>query len=162
MIVQNHDIAGLVRRIRRFKYEAYKSNSAGLMFTTEKDLERFESYLLALEAYFNWMVDQPMQDLPESHPTDIDLGESEKFELPENEALADLIHQLDALEQEIGLSQSARMHTSIMEPDEIRFREITLKISNFLNDYVRNVQPLDTPESSPKRTMTGKGRRSNK
>jgi hypothetical protein len=162
MIVQNTDIAGLVRRIRRFKFEVQKCNSAGLMFTTEKDLERFESYLDAMNIYFDWMIDQPMQDLPESHPTDIDLGEAEKFELPENESLADLIHQLDSLEQEIGLSQSARMHTSMMAPDETRYREITLKIANFLSDYVRNVQPLDTPESSPLRAMTGKGRRTNK
>lgn len=162
MIVQNMDIAGIVRRVRRFKFEVHKCNSAALMFTTGKDLERFLSYLDALTVYFDWMVDQPMQDLPESHPTDIDLGEPEKFELPENESLADLIHQLDALEQEIGYSQSARMHTSMMQPDETRFREITTKISNFLTGYVANVQPLDTPESSPMRAMTGKGRRSNK
>lgn len=160
MIVQNTDIAGLIRRIRRYKYEVHKSNSAGLMFTTDADMQRFQSYLMSLNRYFDWMVDQPMQDLPESHPTDVDLGEAEKLPLPENEALADLIAQLDALETEIGLSQSARMHTSIMRHDEKRFRDITQKLANFLRDYVSEVQPLDVPESSPLRAMTGPGRKS--
>ena len=162
MIVQNMDIAGIVRRIRRIKQEVHKCNSAGLMFTTDKDLERFHSYLTALVNYFDWMTAQPMQDLPESHPTNIDLGVAEVYELPENEALADFIHQLDALEQEIGLSASARMHSSIMKPDETRFREIVLKMQNFLNDYVAETQPLDMPESSPKRAITGHGNRDNR
>ena len=159
MIVQNMDIAGIVRRIRRFKEEVHKCNSSNLSHTTAKDLERFFSYLNALVQYFDWMVSQPQQDLPESHPTDFDLGVGEEFPLPENEALADLIHQLDALEAELGFSQSARMHSSIMPPDETRFREIVSKVEAFLKNYVEVIQPLDLPESSPQRAATGAGRR---
>lgn len=158
MIVQNMDIAGLVRRIRRFKQEIHKCNSAGLMFVTEKDFSRIESYLNALNTFFDWMVSQPMQDFVKWHPTDIDLGVAPVLSMIENEALWDLLVMFEGLETEVGLSQSAGMHTSIMEPDENRFREITEKMSNFLGDYISQIQPLDTPESSPKAQLAGKGR----
>ena len=162
MIVQNMDIAGLVRRIRRFKQEIHKSNSAGLMFTTDKDLERLNSYLAALGEYFDWMVAQPMQDFVKWHPTDIDLGDSTMMPMIENEALQDLLQMFQGLETEIGLSQSAGMHTSIMQPDETRFREITEKMQSFVDNYIAVVQPLDTPESSPKVALSGKGKLSRK
>lgn len=160
MVVNNMDIAGLVRRIRRFKYEVNKCVSAALMHTTQADVDRFTSYLNALMTYFDWMVSQPQQDLPEWHPKDIDLGEAESLPVPENEALADLTVQLEGLEYEVGYSQSARMHTSIMAHDEKRFRDITTKIGDFIRDYIEVIQPLDMPESTPKREMTGPGRRS--
>lgn len=159
VIVQNMDIAGLVRRLRRFKFEVNKSVSAGLMHTTKADLGRFQSYLTSVVTYFDWMVAQPQQDLPEWHPTEIDLGDSEKLARPENEALADLIQQLDALEVEMAYCQSARMHTSMMAHDEKRFRDIIQKISNFLIDYVEVIQPLDMPESTPSQALTGQGKR---
>lgn len=159
MVVQNMDIAGLVRRIRRFKYEVNKCVSAGLMHTTRADSDRFVSYLDSLRKYFDWMVAQPQQDLPEWHPTQIDLGESEKLEQPENEALADLITQLGALEVEMGECQSARMHTAMMAHDEKRFRDIVMKIEAFINDYIMMVQPLDMPESTPSRALTGPGKK---
>lgn len=162
MIVQNMDIAGLVRRIRRHKIEIHKSNSAGLMFTTEKDVERIISYLDSLDSYFDWMVSQPMQDFVKWHPTDIDLGQGEPLVLVENEALADLIQMMDALEQEVGNSQSAGMHSSIMEPDETRFREITAKMRSFVEEYIASNQPLDMPESVPSRQLSGKGKLSRK
>jgi hypothetical protein len=160
MVVNNMDIAGLVRRMRRFKEEVHKCQSSSLMHTTNKDLDRFRSYLNALVFYFDWMVAQPQQDLPEWHPKDIDLGEPEQLSLPENEALVDLIQQLDALEAEMAYSQSARMHTSVMQHDETRFREIVAKIDAYIDNYVATIQPLDMPESTPRREMTGAGRRS--
>jgi len=159
MLVQNMDIAGLIRRVRRIREEIRKSVSASLMHTTDRDQERIGSYLDAIEAYFDWMVDQPQQDFVEWHPTDIDLGEAPLEALPENEALADMTQQFYALEEELAYCASARMHTSIMEHDERRFREITAKIRNFLEGYIANVQPLDMPESTPSRELTGKGRR---
>jgi hypothetical protein len=158
-VVNNMDVAGLVRRIRRYKYEINKCVSASLMHTTAADVGRFFSYIGAIRKYFDWMVAQPQQDLPESHPTDYDLGEPEKLATPENEALADLITQFDALETEMTFCQSARMHTSVMPHDEKRFRDILTKIENFITDYIQTVQPLDMPESTPLQAMTGPGRR---
>ncbi len=158
-VVNNMDIAGLVRRVRRYKYEINKCVSASLMHTTEADIARFFSYLGAIQKYFDWMVSQPQQDLPETHPMDYDLGEPEKLSPPENEALADLITQFDALETEMTFAQSARMHTSIMPHDEKRFRDIIQKINNFVTDYIQTVQPLDMPESTPLQPMTGPGRK---
>jgi hypothetical protein len=159
MIVQNMDIAGLVRRIRRVREELQKCVSAGLMHVTDHDKARIASYLESLSVYFDWMIAQPQQDFVEWHPTDIDLGDAELEALPENEALADMIQQFAALEQEMAYSASARMHTSMMEHDERRFREIVEKIGNFLDNYIEQIQPLDMPESSPRRELAGKGRR---
>jgi len=159
MLVQNMDIAGLIRRVRRMREEIRKCVSASLMHTTDRDQERIGTYLDSLDAYFDWMVAQPQQDFVEWHPTDIDLGEAPMDNLPENEALADMTQQFFALEEELAYSASSRMHTSIMEHDERRFREITQKIRDFLEQYISSIQPLDMPESSPRREMTGKGRR---
>lgn len=158
MVVQNMDVAGLIRRIRRFKQEIHKCNSAGLMFVTEKDLERIQSYFDSLNVYFDWMMSQPMQDFVKWHPTDIDLGVAPTLEAIENEALWDLLVMFEGLEVEVGLSGSAGMHTSMQVPDETRFREIIEKMGNFLTDYISEVQPLDVPESSPKAQLAGKGK----
>lgn len=160
MIVNNTDIAGLVRRIRRIKYEVNKCQSASLMYTTDADLNRFQSYIDGMVSYFNWMTSQPMQDLPESHPKDIDLGDGEVLPMPENEGLVDMLSQLDNLEAEMGYCQSARMHSSMMSHDENRFRDIVQKVQDFMSEYLSVVQPLDMPESTPLREMTGAGRKS--
>lgn len=160
MILHNDDIAGLIRRLRRVKFEICKSQSASLMYVTNADLKRFNSYLDAAVSYFDWMMSEPMQDLPESHPKEIDLGAAEVLPLPENESLVDLIAMFDNLESEMALCQSARMHSSMIDHDEKRFRDIVKKIRNFMSDYIEVIQPLDMPESTPGREMTGHGKRS--
>jgi len=132
------------------------------MHTTKHDKNRWYSYLEALVTYFDWMVDQPQQDLVEWHPTELDLGVAPALTPIENEAAQDLIQQFDALDYEMGHCQSAQMHTSMMEHDERRFREITEKINNFITDYIEPIQPLDMPESSPRAASSGKGRTSRK
>ena len=158
MIVNNLDVAGVIRRLRRFKIETVKSASSALASVSLADFTRAKSYLSAVGAYMDWIVSQPHLDLPETAPKSIDLGDSEVNPMPENESLVDIIALYDALEVEIANSQSARMATGIISHDENRIRAILAKMEAFLDDYVSKVLPLDVPESSPLRPQTGPGR----
>lgn len=158
MKVYNMDVAGIIRRLRRFRFETVKAVSSSLASVSEADFTRAKSYLEALTTYLNWIVAQPQLDLPESSPREIDLGEPEALTLPENEALVDLMNLYDVFEVEIGHSQSARQSTGIISHDEVRIRALIEKMNRFLDDYVAEVLPLDLPESAPLRPVTGEGR----
>lgn len=158
MIVNNMQVAGLIRRLRRFRYETVKAASSGVAHVNEHDLRRAKSYLNAVEAYLNWIVSQPQLDLPESTPNPIDLGDPEVLPFPENESLTDLMVMYELLEKEIGNSQSARLGDSVISHDEKRVRDLVSKMRAFLETFVETILPMDLPESSPLKEGTGVGR----
>ena len=158
MKTYNYQVAGLIRRLRRFRFESVKAASSALAHVNEHDMRRSKTYLDAAEAYMNWVVSQPQLDLPESTPREIDLGEPEKLDMPENESLVDLMVMYELLEKEIGDSQSSRLGDSIISHDEKRMRDLIAKMRAFLENYVSEILPLDLPESSPLRDQTGEGR----
>ena len=151
-------VAGLIRRLRRFRYETVKAASSGVAHVNEHDLRRAKSYLGAVEAYLNWIVSQPQLDLPESTPNPIDLGDPEVLPFPENESLTDLMVMYELLEKEIGNSQSARLGDSVISHDEKRVRDLVSKMRAFLETFVETILPMDLPESSPLKEGTGVGR----
>ena len=159
MIVHNMDVAGIVRRIRRVKYEACKCQSAALQHLTEADLERFNSYQDELNSHVDYILSKPVRDYPKWHPQDIDLGEGEVLPMPENEFMVDFIQQYEALEHELAESQSARMHSSLMDHDASRLSDNLESIGGLLAHAAEKL-PLDMPESTPMRAMTGPGRKS--
>ena len=158
MITYNYQIAGLVRRFRRFRFETVKAASSGLAHVTEHDLIRARAYLKAVISYLDWVVSEPQLDLPESTPRAIDLGEAEVLLMPENESLVDMMVMYDLLETEIANSQSGRLGDSVISHDEKRIRAIVTKMEAFLTSYVEVNLPLDLPESAPLRGQTGPGR----
>lgn len=158
MKVYNYQIAGLIRRLRRFRYETVKATSSGLAHVNEHDLRRAKSYLMAASSYLDWIVSQPQLDLPESSPREIELGEAEKLDMPENESLVDMMEMYNLFEVEMGHSQSARLGDSIVTHDEKRARDLIAKMEAFLVNYVETVLPMDLPESAPLREQTGPGR----
>lgn len=158
MIVNNMDCAGLIRRLRRFRYETVKAASSALANVSAADFTRAKAYLGAISSYMDWIVAQPQLDLPEWAPKSMDIGDAEKMELPDNESLYDLMTMYDILETEIGNSQSARMPSGMMSHDQVRIRSIVEKMNKFLDDYVSKTLPIDLPESSPNRAQTGPGK----
>lgn len=158
MIVNNMDIAGVISRMRRFRYETIKAVSSGVANVSSSDVTRLKSYTGAITTYLDWMVSVPTLDLPESSPRNYDAGEPEQLDLPENESLVDVMRLYDVAEIEIGNSQSARLATGIIEHDELRLRNIIAKMEAFIDGYIATVQPLDLPESAPLRANTGGGR----
>lgn len=158
MKIYNYQVAGLIRRLRRFRYESVKAASSALAHVNEHDLRRARTYLSAVTSYLDWIISQPQLDLPESTPREIDLGDPEKLDMPENESLVDMMVMYDLLESEIGNSQSARLGDSIINHDEMRIRALIAKMEAFLTSYVEVNLPMDLPESSPLRGQTGPGR----
>jgi len=156
--VLNMDIAGLVRRLRKFKYEINKSQSAQVTAFRPADATRLQSYLDTLAQYISWMQQQPLLDLPESAPKDIQLGEPEVLGAVENEACADLIEHFSVLEIELVNSQSARNSNRLIMHDQQRAEALLQRMDLFLKDYISQIQPIDMPESSPMTAHTGPGR----
>lgn len=158
MKVQNHDIASLVKRLRRVKKELEKSVSSGVSEVGSHDLARLETYIKALEDYKGWMVSQPVLDLPETSPIEIELGEMPESLEMENDDFALILNLFNVLELELVNSQSARRATGLISHDSLRFDAVIEKIKKFLVDYVGKNSPLDLPESSPMVAVTGSGR----
>jgi len=158
MKVYNHDVSNLVRRMRRFKEEMVKSVSSGVSELVSHDYVRLNSYLAAIKFFKAWMVSQPVLDLPESSPEEIELGEMPEAQMVDNDDLALIIKLFELVEYELVNSQSARRSTGLVSHDALRFDSYVEKIERFLADFVDNTNPLDLPESAPAVEMTGSGR----
>jgi hypothetical protein len=148
----NTDVFGLVRRINRFITEIMKSQSSGVSQTISFDVARARSYLAAIVAYHDWIIAQPLLDLPETGPTYIDLPAKPALPLFENESLYDICVLLELARDELSNSQSSNMSSNLISFDSSR-----LMASKFITDYVTVIDPLDQPETSPATPSTGKG-----
>ena len=155
--VLNHDIAGLCRRINRFIIELHKSVSSGVHYVNEFDQERLNAYLAAVRAYRDWVVGQPQLDLPETHPREIELGPDPDSTAVENEAVRDAIYLMELCRDELVNSQSARHPAGLISFDDRRAMALVEKCQKFLDEYIKKVQPVDMPESSPSRPLSGPG-----
>lgn len=155
--IYNHDIAGAVRRLDRFCIELQKSVSSNTSQMNAFDQERLVNYLNALIQYHNFVVGSPALDLPESHPMEYIIPDPPELPLVENEGTNDIIRLMLLARTEILNSQSARDPASLNPFDSKRFLAIVGKVDAFLKTYISSVTPLDLPESSPSRAMSGKG-----
>jgi len=153
----NTDVYGLVRRINRFIVEIMKAQSSGVSQTISFDVVRARSYLGAVVAYHDWVVAQPLLDLPETGPTYIDLPAPPVVPLFENESLYDLTVLLEMARDELANSQSSNMSSNLISFDSARLLAIVGKASKFITDFITVIDPLDMPETSPMTGTTGKG-----
>ena len=155
--VLNHDVAGLCRRLNRFIIELQKSASSSVSDMNEFDQARLQTYLDAVTIYRNWVVAQPHLDLPETHPKEIEVGENPETPNVDNEAIRDTVYILELCREEMVNSQSARRASGFISFDDSRLMAIVNKCQHFLDDYIKLVQPIDMPESSPLQETTGPG-----
>ena len=157
-IVYNHDVAGLHRRINRFIFELMNAQSSNVSLTKEADQARLKSYLAAIRKYRDWVVDQPELDLPETNERPIILDEEPEIKTVENESVVDVVRMLELTRDELINSQSARNSAGLISFDVSRLTAMVEKVQNFLDNYIALATPLDLPESSPKRPISGTGR----
>jgi hypothetical protein len=157
MMTYNTDVYGLVRRINRFIEEVVKSQSSGVSKTSTFDVSRMRSYIMAMRAYLNWVTSQPELDLPETGPRPTNLPVSPVIPLIENESLYDVAVLFELARDELANSQSSRMSSNLIGFDAARFTAILDKSDKFIDEYVTAVDPLDLPETSPSKEVTGKG-----
>ena len=155
----NHDISGIACRLHRFMVELYKSVSSSGSFTNSFDQARWADYLNAADVYISHVTNQPQLDLPESHPRLIAIDCMPDVEITaiENESIRDCLYYLKLAMIEACDSQSSQMGAGLLPFDESRVRALIEKSRRLLNDYVAVVQPLDLPESSPTRPLSGPG-----
>ena len=156
--VYNSDVAGLHRRINRFVFEMMKSASSNVSQTSEADQVRLTSYLGALRKYRDWVIGQPILDLPETNQTPLTLDQNPETPTIENESLEDVIRMFETMRDEMDNSQSARVSSNFIEFDTNRLTASIEKIQAFLENYIGEATPLDLPESSPMRDISGLGR----
>ena len=157
-ITFNHDVAGIHRRINRFIVELMRSASSSGSQVSEHDQVRVQSYLTAINTYVQWVVGNPLLDLPETHPRQIDLDENPMIDEVENESMRDLITLMEIARDETVNGQSSRLASTLVPFDERRLTAVVQKAEQFLTMYVQTTTPLDLPESSPMRDMTAPGR----
>ena len=122
------------------------------------DQVRLASYIGAIKAYVAWIVSQPQLDLPETSPRVYALDENPSYELVENEAVVDVVRMLELVRDEVVNSQSARQSSGLIGFDEKRLLAVINKVEAFLNTYIKEVTPLDLPESSPMRSAATGGK----
>jgi hypothetical protein len=158
-VVYNSDIEFLHKKISRAIVELSHSQSASTSQMIAPDQTRLQSYLEALKTAKSWVIGQPILDLPETHPLQIDLEEVDALPAIENDAIVNAIRLLSALDIELVNSQSARNSSGLNVHDAKRFDDIVTKAELFLTGYIAVATPIDEPESSPMRAMTPSGRR---
>jgi hypothetical protein len=157
VVVYNHDIAGIQRRVNRFIIEMVKSVSNAGSLMNSYDQSRLSSYLGAVRAYVGWVVSQPQLDLPETSPRQYILDPNPTWELLENESIVDVVRMMELIRDEVVNSQSARNASGLTKFDETRLLAVVTKVENFLTNYISIITPLDLPESSPMRTASTSG-----
>ncbi len=158
----NHDIVMIHDMINRFIEELADSQSSPVSGLIIHDVDRLKSYTSSLVALHDWVVSQPILDLPKTHPREYKLEAAPEPANVESEAVNMLVRLMEALRTEMINSQSARLASTLMPDDSRRFLTIVEKIDSFVDDYVLEATPLDLPESSPREAMSGKGRKGTK
>ncbi len=149
MEVYNDDVSGIWNRVNNYIIECQESQSANVTAVNEFDFKRNTNYLIAMTSYLKWIEDQPLLDLPKTHPKLLTLEEPPVLQKIENLFLVDCIRLWERARDEVALSQSARNATGLLEFDLVRMRAVIEKHSKYMTDHIQKVNPIDFPESSP-------------
>lgn len=148
-ICYNLNIASVVNRLNRFMDELLHSQSANTNDYNEHDVARTKEYLSALTTLIDWVVSQPVLDLPKTTPQEIELGPFTEIQQVQNEMVADMVLYMQTFRDEAVSAQSVRQSTGFMTQDENRFRSIILAMNQYIDNYVASHNPMDMPESTP-------------
>lgn len=155
----NTDIDGFVRRANRYIMEIAKAQSSSVSGTMSFDVARAKSYISGLRKYLSYITGQPILDLPETGPTEIDLPAKIAVPPMENDSSYDLCALLKLAVDELSDSQSSRIPTNLLPFDKLRTLAILDRADNFIETFIKVVDPLDNPETSPGTPSTGSGLR---
>ena len=155
----NTDIDGFVRRANRYIMEVAKAQSSSVSGTMSFDVARAKSYITGLRKYMTYITSQPILDLPETGPSEIDLPPKIVVPRMENDSSYDLCALLKLTVDELSDSQSSRIPTNLLPFDKLRIVAILDRADNFIENFIKVVDPLDNPETSPGTPSTGSGLR---
>ncbi len=145
----NHDVKAMAQRIDRICVEINRAASGNVAGVTEFDMTRWSSYLDALEGYTRWITDQPSPlDLPETHPTLLQVDDPEQYDPVDNLIANDLVRLLVLGRMELISSQSSSHSSGLIVYDVNRWIAILQKCRALL-ELAEAQTPLDLPESLP-------------
>ena len=130
--LQNQDVLGIVNRIDDVVEELGKSQSSGVSGMIEPDTERLDACIVQLKTYKAWAVGQPLQDLPRTHPESLEVPPLPPVPTIENNSIIDIVVMLNRARQELIMSQSARLASTLLPFDATRFDKVIAKLEAFL------------------------------
>lgn len=157
-VTYNMDVLIIVRLLNRFIEEVSHSQSAGTTQATAADIARLTSYTVATRTYATHAINQPVLDLPETHPKTIDLPSLSEIPEMENDAFFAAAMLLETARDEIIKSASTRLSTNLITFDSARLFSILDKCDALVTGYIQTATPIDLPESSPRAAMPPAGR----
>ena len=144
------NVAGMINRINHDIKEELYSQSANSTNFNEHDIIRLKSYLANKVSYLDWCDSQPMLDLPESSPEEYGLAETVEVFPVANQMVTDVVNLMATLRTEVTKSQSASQGSTGFHPaDSARIRAVVQAISDYIDNYVEQANPVDLPESHP-------------
>ena len=143
----------------RYVNEMAHMGSADVSGMDEFDLERIRSYIEAMKTKRNFVEADPHRDLVETKGDTYDLLPITVLPKMEDRAMYDMCHQLNTMRQELRRSASTRMNDGLNTFDAKRWDGNMARLENYLDNYVLESTPLDTPLTSPIEQTTGVGNR---
>ena len=112
------------------------------------DIKRLEKYLDSWEATVEWVVGQERLDLPHSHPLKHAVAPMPALPPVENAAVDDVVRYMVTARDELLMSASSNQATGLDAADAERHRKVLEKVADFLENYIKQILPLDLPEST--------------
>lgn len=157
--VINLDVAGLLERVDRARYEVLKSGSANVDDIRQADRGRIDSYNAEIRSYTAYIADEPEQDYPESGAEvyTVRYLVTEDMEQVENLGLRDLDRLYKKVVVELSNSQSARQESGLKLQDKQRMDAYLDRIESLLTKHLDVVNPLDLPDSNPSNALATDG-----
>ena len=154
----NHDVAGLVRRLDRALVEVTKSQSTTISGTLHFDAARLKSYISAARSYRSWASGEPFMDCPASAPLYIEVPCYGVIQPMDNDSAYDIAQLIDTAILELQSADSGRVSNGFpVKEDGIRFDNTINRIEKLVVNFMDKVEPIDYPESSPRAPSTGQG-----
>lgn len=154
----NHDIAGLVRRLDRALVEVTKSQSTAISGTLPFDSVRLKSYIASAKSYRTWMSSEPFIDAPATTPLYIEVPCFGQVLTMDNDSAWDIAQLLDTAILELQSADSGRISNGFpVKEDGTRLDNTLKRIENLITTFMEKVEPMDYPESSPRFASTGQG-----
>ena len=144
-------VLGIDERIWRITQELRKNVSARVTAMSENDKKRIDSYYEMLIAYTE-LAAENMQDF--HYQIEFALTDILAIQGPvENEAINSALQYLWGADVNLRQSQSARLNDGLLPQDKEDFLNAVKKSQSMVNNAFDNFNPLDMPQSNPRRAV---------
>jgi len=142
---------GIDERIWRMTQEMTKGVSARVSGLSPDDKERMDSYYEELVAYINLAADSFMDF---HYLARFPLTNLVGIQIPvENEAINSALHYLLAADMNLRASPSGRINDGLLAPDKKDLIDAVAKSKSFVEQAYNDFNPLDQPQSNPRREV---------